>query len=81
MSLAERVVLYHDRGPGGVVGSEVWDRGLGQAPRIIAMPHARRRLQMDDPMLLRVLARFGGAAASCWTTGPASCSAERRAAG
>ena len=57
MSLTERVVLYHDRGPSGVVGSEIWDRGLGRAPRIVAMPHARRRLQMDDPMRLRVLAR------------------------
>jgi hypothetical protein len=62
MSLTERVVLYHDRGPGGVVGSEVWDRGLGRAQRIVAMPHARRRLLMDDPMVLRVLARrFGDA--------------------
>ena len=62
MSLTERVVLYHDRGPGGVVGSEIWDRGLGRVPRIVAMPHARRRLQMDDAMLLRVLARrFGDA--------------------
>jgi hypothetical protein len=62
MSLTERVVLYNDRGPSGVVGSEVWDRGLGRAPRIVAMPHARRRLQMDDPMVLRVLARrFGDA--------------------
>ena len=62
MSLTERVVLYHDRGPSGVVGSEVWDRGLGRAPRIVAMPHARRRLQMDEPMVLRVLARrFGDA--------------------
>jgi hypothetical protein len=57
MSLTERVVLYNDRGPSGVVGSEVWERGLGRAPRIVAMPHARRRLQMDDPMVLRVLAR------------------------
>ena len=57
MSLTERVVLYNDRGPSGVTGSEVWDRGLGRAPRIVAMPHARRRLQMDDPMVLRVLVR------------------------
>lgn len=62
MSLTERVVLYHDRGPSGLVGSEVWDRGLGRALRIVAMPHARRRLQMDDRMVLRVLARrFGDA--------------------
>ena len=55
-------MLYNDLGPSGVVGSEVWDRGLGRAPRIVAMPHARRRLRMDDPMVLRVLARrFGDA--------------------
>jgi hypothetical protein len=62
MSLTERVVLYNDRGPSGVIGSEVWDRGLGRAPRIVAMPHARRRLQMNDPSVLRVLVRrFGDA--------------------
>lgn len=62
MSITERVVLYNDRGLSGVIGSEVWDRGLGRAPRIVAMPHARRRLQMDDPMVLRVLVRrFGDA--------------------
>jgi len=62
MSLTDRVVLYNDRGPSGVIGSEVWERGLGRAPRIVAMPHARRRLQMDDPRVLRVLARrFGDA--------------------
>ena len=71
MSLTERVVLYNDRGPSGVIGSEVWDRGLGRAPRIVAMPHARRRLQMDDPMVLRVLAAGSATpAACCWTTGP-----------
>ena len=62
MSVTERVVLYNDLGPSGVVGSEVWDRGLGRAPRVVAMPHARRRLRMDDPAVLRVLARrFGDA--------------------
>jgi hypothetical protein len=62
MSLTDRVVLYNDRGPSGVVGSEVWDRGLGRAPRIVAMPHARRRLKMDDPTVLQVLVRrFGDA--------------------
>jgi len=57
MSLTDRVVLYNDRGPSGVTGPEVWDRGLGRAPRIVAMPHARRRLRMDDPMVLQILAR------------------------
>jgi hypothetical protein len=62
MALTDRVVLYNDRGPRGVVGSEVWDRGLRRAPGIVAMPHARRRLQIDDPLVLRVLVRrFAGA--------------------
>ena len=62
MALTDRVVLYHDRGPAGVVGAEVWDRGLGRAPRIVALPHARRRLRMDDPGMALVFARrFGGA--------------------
>ena len=62
MALTERVVLYNDLGPSGVVGSEVWDRGLGRVSGIIAMPHARRRLIMDDPAVLQVLVRrFGDA--------------------
>ncbi|HET9649269.1 MAG TPA: hypothetical protein VFP34_13720 [Microlunatus sp.] len=62
MSLTERVVLYNDTGLSGVIGSEVWDRGLGRVSGIVAMPHARRRLRMDDPAILRVLARrFGDA--------------------
>jgi hypothetical protein len=62
MALTDRVVLYNDLGPSGVVGSEVWDRGLGRAPGIVAMPHARRRLRIDDPLVLRVLVRrFAGA--------------------
>ncbi len=62
MTLTDRVVLYNDRGPSGVVGSELWDRGLGRVPRIVALPHARRRLRMDDPRILQVLVRrFAGA--------------------
>jgi hypothetical protein len=57
MALTDRVVLYNDNGPQGRQGAEVWDRGLGRAPGIVAMPHARRRLRMDDPMILRVLVR------------------------
>ena len=57
MALTDRVVLYNDRGPSGVVGAEVWDRGLGRVPHVVAMPHARRRLRMDDPSVLQVLVR------------------------
>jgi hypothetical protein len=48
MVLTDRIVLYNDKGPEGVRPSEVWDRGLGRVPGIVAMPHARRRLALDD---------------------------------
>lgn len=61
MVLTDRVVLYNDNGPQGVRGSEVWDRGLGRVPGIVAMPHARRRLDLDDPLRAEVFVRrFGG---------------------
>lgn len=56
MALTDVVVLYLDNGPDGVRPAEVWDRGLGRAPGIIAMPHARRRVQLDDPVRNQVLA-------------------------
>lgn len=63
MALTERVVLYHDRGPQGVQGAEVWDRGAGRVRDVVAMPHARRRLALDDPVHTRVLVhRFAPAA-------------------
>ena len=55
MAMTERVVLYHDRGPQGVQGAEVWDRGVGRVRDVVAMPHARRRLRLDDPLHARVL--------------------------
>jgi hypothetical protein len=57
MALTERVVLYNDRGPQGVQGAEVWDRGTGRVRDAVAMPHARRRLRLDDPVHAKVLVR------------------------
>ena len=44
MVLTDHIVLYHDKGPAGVQPAEVWDRGLGRVPRVVALPHARWRL-------------------------------------
>jgi hypothetical protein len=55
MALTERVVLYNDRGPQGVQGAEVWDRGAGRVRDVVAMPHARRRLRVDDPVRATVI--------------------------
>jgi Peptidase family S51 len=57
MAMTERVVLYNDVGPQGVQGAEVWDRGAGRVRDVVAMPHARRRLELDDPVLTRTLVR------------------------
>jgi hypothetical protein len=57
MALTERVVLYNDLGPQGRQGAEVWDRGVGRVRDVVAMPHARRRLRLDDPVHAKVFVR------------------------
>jgi len=60
MALTERVVLFHDHGPEGAREAELFDRGLGRVRGVVALPHARRRLQLDDPDRCAVLARRFG---------------------
>ena len=58
MALTERVVLFHDYVPHGVAQTEVY--GDGHRRRAAAsslLPHARRRLRVDDPVRMWVLAR------------------------
>jgi hypothetical protein len=57
MALTERVVLFHDRAPQGPAQTEVFDEGLGLVKQMVLLPHARRRLRMDDRMRMSVLAR------------------------
>lgn len=57
MALTERVVLFHDHGPEGATEAEVYDRGLGRVKGIVALPHARRRLRLDDKDRCAVMAR------------------------
>lgn len=62
MVLTEHIVLYNDKGLEGVRPAELWDRGLGRAPGVVAMPHARRRIMLDDEVRNQVLAhRFAPA--------------------
>lgn len=62
MVLTQHIVLYHDNGPEGVQPAEVWDRGVARVSGVVAMPHARRRLQLDDQHRNEVLAhRFAPA--------------------
>lgn len=62
MALTSHVVLFHDFGPEGATEPEVYDRGLGRVPHLVAFPHAKRRLRLDDRIRASVLAhRFGDA--------------------
>ncbi len=57
MALAERVVVFHDSPPQGAGDAEVLETGLGRLRRLLPFPHARRRLQLRDPLRVSLLAR------------------------
>jgi hypothetical protein len=57
MALAERVVLFDDFVPHGVAQTEVFGEGLGVVRGLVPLPHIRRRLRVDDPVRMAVLAR------------------------
>lgn len=49
MCATERVVIYHDATPQRAGDPLVLGAGLGLCPGIVALPHAHRRLRLDDP--------------------------------
>ncbi len=57
MALAERIVLFHDSPPQGAGNAEVLDLGLGLYSGLLPLPHARRRLRLDDPFRVDLFAR------------------------
>ena len=57
MALSERVVLFHDDPPDGAGHPEILDRGLGVAPGAVFLPHARRRLRLEDAGRVSLFAR------------------------
>jgi Peptidase family S51 len=48
MVLAERLVVFHDSPPHGPGNPEILDVGLGWCRGVVPLPHARRRLILDD---------------------------------
>ena len=63
MTLTERVVVYHDTPPQGFGNPEVFERGFGLVRGLVALPHARRRLLLDDrERVARFARRFAPAA-------------------
>lgn len=57
MVLGERIVLFHDTPPQGAGNAEVLETGLGLLSGWLPLPHARRRLRLDDPVRVALLAR------------------------
>jgi hypothetical protein len=57
MALTDRIVLFHDRTPQGPTPPEVLARGLSLVSGLVALPHARARLLIDDADRMAVLAR------------------------
>lgn len=62
MALTERVVLFHDFVPHGVAQTELMGEGIGLLHDIVPLPDARRRLRVNDPVRMSVLARRFGPA-------------------
>ena len=61
MVLARTIVLFHDSPPQGPGNAEVLGPGLGVFDGVLPLPHARRRLRLDDPLRVGLFARrFGG---------------------
>jgi enterochelin esterase family protein len=57
MVATDRIVVFHDDPPHGHPHARVFERGLGWAQGVVALPHARRRLRVDDHERMAVLAR------------------------
>ena len=57
MVCSERVVLFHDSPPQGAGDAEVYETGLGLVPGVVALPHARARLMLDDRERVSLFAR------------------------
>ena len=57
MALAEQIVLFHDNPPQGQGNPELLDNGLGLVRGVLPFPNARRRLRLEDPVRVALLAR------------------------
>ncbi len=60
MALAERVIVFHDDPPEGKGNAEVFEAGLGIVRGLVPLPHARRRLNLEDPLRVALFARRFG---------------------
>jgi peptidase E len=57
MAAAETILLFQDDTPQGPASPELFGRGLGLVPGVMPLPHASRRLHLDDALRVSRLAR------------------------
>jgi len=57
MAVTDRIVLFHDSPPQGAGDPEVLDAGLALCRQLVALPHARDRLRLEDPVRVALFAR------------------------
>ena len=57
MCVTDRILTFHDSPPHGRRDPIVLDRGLGLCPGVVALPHAAKRLKLDDASRVSLLAR------------------------
>lgn len=57
MACSEEIVLFHDDPPQGPGHPEVFGAGLGLVRGVLPLPHASRRLRLDDPRRVATFAR------------------------
>jgi hypothetical protein len=56
MAMTRMVVLFNDFTQSHAA-EEVWDRGVGRVDGVIALPHARRRIMLEDRVRTQVFVR------------------------
>jgi len=71
MAVVDRVVLFHDSPPQGPGNAEVFEAGLDLCRGVIPLPHARRRLRLDDPVRVALFARRFAPCSCAVLEGPA----------
>ncbi len=57
MALSEKVVLFHDHPPQGAGNAELLESGLAVCRGVVPLPHAAKRLALDDRERVLLLAR------------------------
>jgi hypothetical protein len=57
MACSEEIVLFHDDPPQGAGRPEIFGEGLKLVPGVLPLPHATKRLRLDDRVRVSMFAR------------------------